>query len=109
MDTPIYIYIYIYICILQRGNHKIRFCLWTENPLVVDQVHGRMSPLTGEQIQVVGAGGIFDGRGLAAALAMGCSGVWVGTRFIASDEASDGDFDQSPQHLGYFIVCYCIL
>jgi len=28
----------------------------------------------------VGAGGIFDGRGLAACLAMGCSGVWVGTR-----------------------------
>ena len=38
-------------------------------------------------IPVVAAGGIFDGRGLAAALAFGCAGVWVGTRFVASQEA----------------------
>jgi enoyl-[acyl-carrier protein] reductase II len=36
---------------------------------------------------VVAAGGIFDGRGLAAALALGAQGVWVGTRFIATPEA----------------------
>jgi len=41
-------------------------------------------------VLVVGAGGIFDGRGLALALNCGCSGVWVGTRFIASDEAGAG-------------------
>jgi NAD(P)H-dependent flavin oxidoreductase YrpB (nitropropane dioxygenase family) len=35
---------------------------------------------------VVAAGGIGDGRGLAAALAVGCVGVWVGTRFLASHE-----------------------
>ncbi len=35
---------------------------------------------------VLAAGGIGDGRGLAAALAMGCVGVWVGTRFLATDE-----------------------
>merc|ERR1712066_348314 len=46
--------------------------------------------LTGGPILVVGAGGIFDGRGLASALSVGCSGVWVGTRFIASDEAGAG-------------------
>jgi enoyl-[acyl-carrier protein] reductase II len=38
-------------------------------------------------IPVVAAGGIYDGRGLAAALAFGCAGVWVGTRFVASREA----------------------
>ncbi len=38
-------------------------------------------------IPVVAAGGIYDGRGLAAALAFGCAGVWVGTRFVASQEA----------------------
>jgi nitronate monooxygenase len=36
---------------------------------------------------VVAAGGIVDGRGLAAALALGAEGVWVGTRFVASDES----------------------
>jgi len=61
-------------------------------PKVVDKVRGQMSPLTGEQVLVVGAGGIFDGRGLAASLAMGCSGVWVGTRFIASEEAGAGPY-----------------
>lgn len=59
-------------------------------PKVVDAVRGKTSPLTGGPVLVVGAGGIFDGRGLAMALAMGCSGVWVGTRFIASDEAGAG-------------------
>jgi enoyl-[acyl-carrier protein] reductase II len=41
-------------------------------------------------IPVVAAGGLFDGRGLAAALAFGCVGVWMGTRFIASHEAHAG-------------------
>jgi enoyl-[acyl-carrier protein] reductase II len=48
-------------------------------PLIVDAV--------GATIPVVAAGGIFDGRGLAAALALGADGVWVGTRFIATPEA----------------------
>ena len=48
---------------------------------------GATSPLTGGPIHVMAAGGIFDGRGLAMALALGASGVWVGTRFVASKEA----------------------
>merc|ERR1719401_2561780 len=59
-------------------------------PAVVEAVKGKTSSLHGGPIQVVGAGGIFDGRGLASCLAMGCSGVWVGTRFIASEEAGAG-------------------
>jgi nitronate monooxygenase len=47
-------------------------------PAVVDAV----SP-----VPVVAAGGISDGRGLAAALTLGAAGVWVGTRFVASEEA----------------------
>jgi enoyl-[acyl-carrier protein] reductase II len=39
------------------------------------------------KIPVVAAGGIFDGRGMVAALALGCDGVWVGTRFVACAEA----------------------
>jgi enoyl-[acyl-carrier protein] reductase II len=38
------------------------------------------------QIPVVAAGGIADGRGLAAALALGAAGVSMGTRFLASRE-----------------------
>ena len=37
---------------------------------------------------VVAAGGIGDGRGLAAVLALGASGAWIGTRFLASHEAA---------------------
>jgi len=39
-------------------------------------------------IPVVAAGGIADGRGLAAVLALGAAGAWIGTRFLASEEAS---------------------
>ncbi|MGA0608177.1 NAD(P)H-dependent flavin oxidoreductase [Phenylobacterium sp. VNQ135] len=42
------------------------------------------------KIPVVAAGGLYDGRGLAAALALGAVGVWMGTRFIASAEAHAG-------------------
>lgn len=38
-------------------------------------------------VPVIAAGGIADGRGMAAALALGAAGVWIGTRFLASEEA----------------------
>jgi NAD(P)H-dependent flavin oxidoreductase YrpB (nitropropane dioxygenase family) len=47
-------------------------------PAVVDAV---------APVPVVAAGGLADGRGLAAALALGASGVWMGTRFAASVES----------------------
>ncbi|KAI0272563.1 2-nitropropane dioxygenase [Gloeopeniophorella convolvens] len=56
-------------------------------PSVVDAVKGHKSPLTGQPIWVIGAGAVYDGRGLAANLAYGAQGVWVGTRFVASEEA----------------------
>ncbi|KAJ7625478.1 2-nitropropane dioxygenase [Roridomyces roridus] len=57
-------------------------------PACVDAVRGRVSPLTGKPVYVVGAGAIYDGRGLAANLMWGAEAVWVGTRFVASVEAS---------------------
>lgn len=39
------------------------------------------------QVPVIAAGGIADGRGLAAALMLGASGVYMGTRFLASKES----------------------
>jgi nitronate monooxygenase len=41
-------------------------------------------------IPVLAAGGIADGRGLAAVLMLGAEGAWMGTRFVASQEASEG-------------------
>jgi len=76
----------------EGGGHTGDIATCILLPKVVDAVRGKISPLTGEQVIVVGAGGIFDGRGLAASLTMGCSGVWVGTRFIASEEAGAGPF-----------------
>ena len=46
------------------------------------------------KIPVVGAGGLYDGRGLAAMLALGATGVWMGPRFIASTEAHAGGLYQ---------------
>ena len=40
------------------------------------------------QVNVIAAGGIYDGRGLAAMLMYGAQAVWVGTRFVAATEAS---------------------
>lgn len=38
-------------------------------------------------LPVIAAGGVVDGRGLVAALALGADGVWIGTRFVASEES----------------------
>ncbi|MEV4253893.1 nitronate monooxygenase [Spirillospora sp. NPDC049652] len=48
-------------------------------PAVVDAV--------GDRVPVLAAGGITDGRQVAAALCLGADGVWVGTRLVASAEA----------------------
>jgi nitronate monooxygenase/enoyl-[acyl-carrier protein] reductase II len=50
--------------------------------VLVPQVVDAVSP-----IPVVAAGGIFDGRGIAAALMLGAAGVNLGTRFLASKES----------------------
>jgi NAD(P)H-dependent flavin oxidoreductase YrpB (nitropropane dioxygenase family) len=48
-------------------------------PSIVDAV--------GESVPVIAAGGIADGRGLAAALMLGAAGVMIGTRFLLAEEA----------------------
>jgi NAD(P)H-dependent flavin oxidoreductase YrpB (nitropropane dioxygenase family) len=50
--------------------------------VLVPRVASEVAP-----VPVVAAGGIGDGRGLAAALALGAAGVWMGTRFLLSPEA----------------------
>ncbi|KAJ5788336.1 hypothetical protein N7457_003326 [Penicillium paradoxum] len=56
-------------------------------PAVVDVARKYKSPLTGQPALVVAAGGVNDGRSLAASLMYGAAGVWVGTRFVASEES----------------------
>jgi len=63
----------------EAGGHTGTVATMPLVPLIVDAV--------GASIPVVAAGGIFDGRGMAAALALGADGVWIGTRFIATPEA----------------------
>jgi len=63
----------------EAGGHTGQVATLPLVPQVVDAV--------GDRVPVVAAGGIVDGRGLAAALALGADGVWVGTRFIATPEA----------------------
>lgn len=63
----------------EAGGHTGTVATLPLVPLIVDALDGT--------IPVVAAGGIFDGRGLAAALALGADGVWIGTRFIATPEA----------------------
>lgn len=61
----------------EAGGHTGNVAGMALIPQIVDAV----------RIPVLAAGSIVDGRGLAAALAFGAQGVWMGTRFIASHEA----------------------
>jgi len=63
----------------EAGGHTGTVATMPLVPQIVDAV--------GDRVPVAAAGGIFDGRGLAAALTLGADGVWVGTRFIATPEA----------------------
>ena len=66
----------------EAGGHGASRATLPFVPVVVDAV-ARRAPET----VVVAAGGIADGRGLAAALALGASGALIGTRFLATAEA----------------------
>ena len=61
------------------GGHNSPVGTMALIPQVVDAVAGRAP--------VVGAGGIGDGRGIAAALMLGAEGAWIGTAFLATEEA----------------------
>ncbi|GES57126.1 putative oxidoreductase [Aspergillus terreus] len=56
-------------------------------PAVSQIVRGQKSAFTGREVLLVAAGGMFNGQTLAAALMLGASAVWVGTRFILAEES----------------------
>ncbi|SCB93607.1 DUF561 domain-containing protein [Weissella bombi] len=62
---------------MESGGHIGSLTTMTLVPQVVDAVN----------IPVIAAGGIGDGRGVAAAFMLGASGVQMGTRFLASEES----------------------
>jgi nitronate monooxygenase/enoyl-[acyl-carrier protein] reductase II len=68
--------------ITAQGGESGGYCGEVSTMTLVPQVVDAVSP-----IPVVAAGGIFDGRGIAAALMLGAVGVNLGTRFITSTEA----------------------
>jgi enoyl-[acyl-carrier protein] reductase II len=68
--------------IIAQGGESGGYCGEVSTMTLVPQVVDAVSP-----IPVVAAGGIFDGRGVAAALMLGAVGVNLGTRFIASKES----------------------
>ncbi len=65
----------------EAGGHVGDITTMVLVPHVVDSV----------RTPVLAAGGIADGRGVAAALMLGAQGAWIGTRFIATREASAHD------------------
>jgi len=64
----------------EAGGHGASRSTLTLVPELIDAI--------GPDVPVVAAGGIADGRGLAAALMLGASGVLMGTRFYATKEAA---------------------
>lgn len=88
----------------EGGGHTGAIANFALLPQVVDAADG---------IPVLAAGGIVDGRGIAAGLALGAQGAWVGTAFLVADEgglpdalkdqlveASTGDMRVSPYWTG---------
>jgi NAD(P)H-dependent flavin oxidoreductase YrpB (nitropropane dioxygenase family) len=69
----------------EGGGHTGRIGTMVLVPAAIDAAY---------PVPVLAAGGIGDGRGLAAALAMGCVGVWVGTRFLATKEGGALDINK---------------
>jgi nitronate monooxygenase len=66
----------------EAGGHTGRVSTLPLVPAVVDAV---------APVPVIAAGGIADGRGIAAALMLGAEGVWLGTRFLATHECGVSD------------------
>jgi NAD(P)H-dependent flavin oxidoreductase YrpB (nitropropane dioxygenase family) len=69
----------------EAGGHTGRIGTMALVPQVVDAV---------APTPVVAAGGIADGRGVAAAIALGAIGVWCGTAFLVADEANQPELQK---------------
>jgi nitronate monooxygenase len=77
----------------EAGGHR---SVWTQLPSGERSSVGAMAlvpqVVDAVRVPVVAAGGVADGRGLLAALALGAQGVMLGTRFVATRESKAPDF-----------------
>lgn len=82
---------------LEAGGHRISFLRRAEDSLIgslalVPQV------VDAVRVPVIAAGGIADGRGIAAALCLGAQGVQIGTAFLACDESAASPLHRAQLH-----------
>lgn len=56
-------------------------------PACADICKTYKSSFTGQPVQLIAAGGIFDGRSIASTFMLGANAVWVGTRFVTARES----------------------
>ncbi|KAJ4359928.1 uncharacterized protein N0V89_000487 [Didymosphaeria variabile] len=71
----------------EAGGHTGDIATSVLIPACADICKQYASPLTSKPVILVAAGGVNDGRSVASALMLGASGVWIGTRFIVSNES----------------------
>lgn len=76
----------------EAGGHTGDIATSILTPACADICAKYTSPLTGQPVQLVAAGGINDGRSLSAALMLGASAVWIGTRFVTARESGASEF-----------------
>lgn len=76
----------------EAGGHTGDVATMVLIPQCVDACRGLKSVFFGGPVHVVAAGGMVDGRSMGAALSLGAEAVWVGTRFIACEEAGGSKY-----------------
>ncbi|KAK3702995.1 hypothetical protein LTR37_014725 [Vermiconidia calcicola] len=76
----------------EAGGHTGDIAFSVLIPACADICKQYKSPLTGQPVSLVAAGGVNDGRSLAAALMLGAEAVWIGTRFVTAKESGASEF-----------------
>ncbi|KAK1070995.1 hypothetical protein LTR74_003644 [Friedmanniomyces endolithicus] len=76
----------------EAGGHTGDIAFSILIPACADICKQYTSPLTGKPVQLVAAGGMNDGRSLAAALMLGAQAVWIGTRFVTARESGASEY-----------------
>ena len=76
----------------EAGGHTGDIAFSILIPACADICKKYTSPMTGKPVSLVAAGGVNDGRSLAAALMFGAEAVWIGTRFVTARESGASEY-----------------